>query len=166
MKNPSKLGRRAEGTRHSFNSGSMRFEVTVLMKAKLHRSLKGELKEQDAQLRQNIGFGELVHGTHFSSSALGIFAVLDSEKRRLLNLNPAGRNSLVVVDDTCDVLKIKRNKIFKNNSRFRLDNIVSVHQCPDVKYGIRIHLLPIDDTIKGVTRNLVDAYLSLAACAL
>lgn len=32
----------------------MRFEVTVLVKAKLHRSLKGELKEQDAQLRQNV----------------------------------------------------------------------------------------------------------------
>ncbi|PHT73296.1 hypothetical protein T459_24081 [Capsicum annuum] len=158
MKNPSKLGRRAEGTRHSFNSGSMRFGVTVLVKAKLHRSLKGELKEQDAQLRQNVISSDRPDE--------GQIDVLDSEKRRLLNLNPAARNSLVVVDDTYDVLKIKRNKIFKNNSRFRLDNVVSVHQCPDVKYGIRIHLLPIDDTIKGVTRNLVDAYLSLEACAL
>jgi len=26
---------------------------------------------------------------------------------------------------------------------------VSVHQCPDVKYGKRIHVLPIDDTIEG-----------------
>ncbi|KAF3685424.1 hypothetical protein FXO37_00635 [Capsicum annuum] len=81
-------------------------------------------------------------------------------------MNPAVRNSLVVADDTCDVLKIKRNKVFKNSLRFRLGNVISVHQCPDVKYGNRIHFLPIDDTIEGVTRNLFDAYLSFEACAL
>nr|DAD45798.1 TPA_asm: hypothetical protein HUJ06_004028 [Nelumbo nucifera] len=35
----------------------------------------------------------------------------------------------------------------------------SVHQCPDVKYGKRVHILPVDDTIEGVTGNLFDAYL-------
>ena len=28
--------------------------------------------------------------------------------------------------------------------------------CPDVKYGKRIHVLPIDDTIEGVTGNLFE----------
>ncbi len=32
-------------------------------------------------------------------------------------------------------------------------------QCTDVKYGQRIHVLPIDDTIEGVTGNLFDAFL-------
>jgi hypothetical protein len=32
-------------------------------------------------------------------------------------------------------------------------------QCADVKYGKRVHVLPIDDTIEGVTGNLFDAYL-------
>ncbi len=32
-------------------------------------------------------------------------------------------------------------------------------QCTDVKYGKRIHVLPIDDTIEGITGNLFDAYL-------
>ena len=32
-------------------------------------------------------------------------------------------------------------------------------QCTDVKYGKRIHVLPIDDTIEGVTGNLFDAFL-------
>lgn len=36
---------------------------------------------------------------------------------------------------------------------------MSVHQCPDVKYGKRVHILPIDDTIEGVAGNLFDAYL-------
>lgn len=32
-------------------------------------------------------------------------------------------------------------------------------QCADVKYGKRIHVLPIDDTIEGLTGNLFDAFL-------
>ncbi len=32
-------------------------------------------------------------------------------------------------------------------------------QCTDVKYGKRIHVLPIDDTVEGVTGNLFDAFL-------
>ena len=34
-----------------------------------------------------------------------------------------------------------------------------MHQCPDVKYGKRVHILPVDDTIEGVTGNLFDTYL-------
>ena len=41
----------------------------------------------------------------------------------------------------------------------RLGDVVSVHQCADVKYGKRVHILPVDDTIEGVTGNLFDAYL-------
>ena len=32
-------------------------------------------------------------------------------------------------------------------------------QCTDVKYGKRIHVLPIDDTIEGITGNLFDSFL-------
>jgi hypothetical protein len=41
----------------------------------------------------------------------------------------------------------------------RLGDVVSVHQCQDVKYGKRIHTLPIDDTVEGITGNLFDAFL-------
>lgn len=47
----------------------------------------------------------------------------------------------------------------RSNLRVRLGDVVSVHQCPDVKYGKRVHILPVDDTIEGVTGNLFDAYL-------
>lgn len=47
----------------------------------------------------------------------------------------------------------------RSNLRVRLGDVVSVHQCPDVKYGKRVHILPIDDTIEGVSGNLFDAYL-------
>jgi hypothetical protein len=51
------------------------------------------------------------------------------------------------------------NKVVRANLRVRLGDVVSVHQCADVKYGKRIHVLPFDDSIEGVTGNLFDAYL-------
>ncbi len=47
----------------------------------------------------------------------------------------------------------------RKNLRVRLGDIVSVHQCPDVKYGKRIHVLPFEDTIEGISGNLFDAFL-------
>ena len=44
-------------------------------------------------------------------------------------------------------------------SQVRLGDIVVVTPCPDVKYGKRIHVLPIDDTIEGVTGNLFETFL-------
>ncbi|KAE9612314.1 Cell division cycle protein 48 [Lupinus albus] len=66
---------------------------------------------------------------------------------------------IALADDTCDEPKIRMNKVVRNNLRVRLGDVVSVHQCPDVKYGKRVHILPVDDTIEGVTGNLFDAYL-------
>jgi transitional endoplasmic reticulum ATPase len=66
---------------------------------------------------------------------------------------------IALADDSCDEPKIRMNKVVRSNLRVRLGDVVSVHQCPDVKYGKRVHILPIDDTIEGVTGNLFDAYL-------
>lgn len=35
----------------------------------------------------------------------------------------------------------------------------SIQPCPDVKYGKRIHVLPLDDTVEGITGNLFEVYL-------
>jgi len=66
---------------------------------------------------------------------------------------------IVLVDDTCEEPKIRMNKVVRKNLRVRLGDIVSLHQCTDVKYGKRIHVLPLADTIEGVTGNLFDVYL-------
>ncbi|KAJ6672339.1 AAA-FAMILY ATPASE [Salix viminalis] len=66
---------------------------------------------------------------------------------------------IVLADEQCEEPKIRLNKVVRANLRIRLGDVVSVHQCPDVKYGKRVHILPIDDTIEGVTGNLFDAYL-------
>ena len=65
----------------------------------------------------------------------------------------------MLADDACDEPKIRMSKVIRSNLRVRLGDVVSVHQCQDVKYGKRVHILPVDDTIEGVSGNLFDAYL-------
>mmetsp|Transcript_5471 Transcript_5471/g.9486 ORF Transcript_5471/g.9486 Transcript_5471/m.9486 type:complete len:805 (-) Transcript_5471:496-2910(-) len=66
---------------------------------------------------------------------------------------------IVLADDTCEEPKIRMNKVVRQNLRVRLGDIVSVHQCPEVKYGKRVHVLPMEDTIEGVTGNLFEVFL-------
>lgn len=47
----------------------------------------------------------------------------------------------------------------RKNLKVRLGDLVSVSACGDVPYGKRVHVLPFDDTIEGVTGNLFDVYL-------
>merc|ERR1712054_616097 len=47
----------------------------------------------------------------------------------------------------------------RESLRVRLGDIISVHACGDVPYGKRVHVLPLDDTIEGITGNLFDTYL-------
>ncbi|KAF8007702.1 hypothetical protein BT93_K1640 [Corymbia citriodora subsp. variegata] len=66
---------------------------------------------------------------------------------------------IALADDTCEEPKIRMNEVVRSNLRVRLGDVVYVHQCPDVKYGKRVHILPVDDTIEGLTGNLFDAFL-------
>eukprot|EP00698_Gefionella_okellyi_P013698 TRINITY_DN376_c0_g1_i5.p1 TRINITY_DN376_c0_g1~~TRINITY_DN376_c0_g1_i5.p1 ORF type:complete len:815 (+),score=225.61 TRINITY_DN376_c0_g1_i5:173-2446(+) len=66
---------------------------------------------------------------------------------------------IVLADETCEEGKIRMNKVVRKNLCVRLSDIVSVHSCSDIKYGKRIHVLPIDDTVEGLTGNLFDVFL-------
>merc|ERR1712125_206918 len=66
---------------------------------------------------------------------------------------------IVLADEGLDDQKIRMNKVVRKNLRVRLGDIISVHACGDVPYGKRVHVLPLDDTIEGVTGNLFDVYL-------
>lgn len=66
---------------------------------------------------------------------------------------------IVLSDDTVSDEKIRMNRVVRNNLRVRLSDIVSVQPCPDVKYGKRVHVLPIDDTVEGLT-GYVDENIS------
>lgn len=66
---------------------------------------------------------------------------------------------IVLTDDTCAIERVRMNRVTRNNLRVRLGDVISIHACPDVKYGKRIHVLPIDDTIEGLTGNLFEVFL-------
>ncbi|XP_040891109.1 zgc:136908 isoform X2 [Toxotes jaculatrix] len=51
------------------------------------------------------------------------------------------------------------NRVTRSNLRVRLGDVISIHACPDIKYGKKIHVLPIDDTIEGLTGNLFEVFL-------
>lgn len=66
---------------------------------------------------------------------------------------------IVLTDETCEDANVRMNKVVRKNLRIRLGDVVSVNSCGDVPYGKRVHVLPLDDTIEGVTGNLFDVYL-------
>ncbi|KAK1653076.1 hypothetical protein QYE76_070881 [Lolium multiflorum] len=66
---------------------------------------------------------------------------------------------MVVPDETCEEHKLRISKVARSNLRVRIADVVSVHLCPDAKYGRRVHVLPVDDTVEGITGNLFEAYL-------
>ncbi|XP_017281180.1 zgc:136908 [Kryptolebias marmoratus] len=66
---------------------------------------------------------------------------------------------IVLTDDTCGEGRIRMNRVTRNNLRVRLGDVISIHACPDIKYGKKIHILPIDDTIEGLTGNLFEVFL-------
>jgi len=66
---------------------------------------------------------------------------------------------IVLTDDTCEDSNVRMNKVVRKNLRVRLGDLVTLNSCGDVPYGKRIHVLPLDDTIEGVTGNLFDVYL-------
>merc|ERR1712184_82944 len=66
---------------------------------------------------------------------------------------------IVLSDDTVPAERIRMNRVVRNNLRLRLGDVVSVSSCSDIKYGKRIHVLPIDDTIEGLTGNWFEVYL-------
>merc|ERR1740117_2844979 len=66
---------------------------------------------------------------------------------------------IVLADENLEDSKIRLNKVVRKNLRVRLGDIVSVHACGNVPYGKRIHVLPMADTIEGITGNLFETYL-------
>ena len=66
---------------------------------------------------------------------------------------------IALTENNMEIGSIRMNKVVRKNLRVRLGDLVTVNGCADVPYGSRIHVLPIDDTIEGVSGNLFDVYL-------
>jgi len=89
---------------------------------------------------------------------------------------------IVLADDDLEDGNARINRVVRNNLRVRHGDVISVHPCPDIKYvssskqdeasssveltffpplvqAKRIAVLPIADTVEGLTGNLFDVYL-------
>mmetsp|Transcript_30127 Transcript_30127/g.84148 ORF Transcript_30127/g.84148 Transcript_30127/m.84148 type:complete len:825 (+) Transcript_30127:150-2624(+) len=66
--------------------------------------------------------------------------------------------SIILLDETCPLGRIRMNKVVRRNLRVRLGDVVSVHEV-DLKYGEKIHVLPFEDTIEGLEGDLFDTFL-------
>uniref|UniRef100_A0AC35THN3 Vesicle-fusing ATPase n=1 Tax=Rhabditophanes sp. KR3021 TaxID=114890 RepID=A0AC35THN3_9BILA len=87
---------------------------------------------------------------------LGIFrgdTVLIKGKKRRETL------AVVLLDAECPVEKVRMNRCIRNNLRIRLGDYVTINAIENVVYGERIHVLPIDDTVEGLTGNLFEVFL-------
>lgn len=90
----------------------------------------------------------------FSSSCLSAILIhhTSGKKRRDTVL-------ICLSSDDVEEGRIQVNKVARNNLRVKLGDIVGVHQCLDIKYGKRVHILPFDDSIEGLSGNIFDVYL-------
>lgn len=66
---------------------------------------------------------------------------------------------ICLTSDEVEEGRIQLNKVARNNLRVKLGDLVNVHQCLDIKYGKRIHVLPFDDSVEGLSGNLFEVYL-------
>lgn len=72
-----------------------------------------------------------------------------------------GKETVCVVlgDESCDAQTCRLNKGVRKNCKLRLGDLATLIEAKDVPYAKRIHVLPLDDTIEGVTGNLFEAFL-------
>jgi transitional endoplasmic reticulum ATPase len=66
---------------------------------------------------------------------------------------------IALADTKLEDGKIRMNKCVRRNLRVRLGDVVIVKACSEVPNLTKIHILPIDDTIEGITGDLATTYL-------
>ncbi|GMS81470.1 hypothetical protein PENTCL1PPCAC_3645, partial [Pristionchus entomophagus] len=66
---------------------------------------------------------------------------------------------ICLADESCSNDKIRMNRVVRHNLRVRLGDVVSISAATNVPYGKRVHVLPIDDTVEGLTGNIFEAFL-------
>eukprot|EP01059_Diplonema_ambulator_P021984 TRINITY_DN365_c0_g1_i1.p1 TRINITY_DN365_c0_g1~~TRINITY_DN365_c0_g1_i1.p1 ORF type:complete len:795 (+),score=410.46 TRINITY_DN365_c0_g1_i1:62-2446(+) len=72
-----------------------------------------------------------------------------------------GKNTVCIVlqDETVETGNIRMHKVARKNVKVRLGDMIFLYPCKDIKYGTRIHVLPIDDTVEGLTGDIFDTFL-------
>lgn len=61
---------------------------------------------------------------------------------------------VALVDNDLEDGKIRMNKVIRKNLRVRLGDVVTIKAAADAPNLTRIHVLPMDDTIEGISGDL------------
>ncbi|RMZ13267.1 hypothetical protein D0862_02375 [Hortaea werneckii] len=67
---------------------------------------------------------------------------------------------IVLADDDLEDGAARMNRVVRHNLRVKLGDVVLVNPCPDIKYAKRIAVLPMADTVEGLTGSLFDVFLA------
>ena len=122
------------------------YSTAILDKKKAPHKLQVEDSKQDDN--------SVVEMTQAKMDELKIFkgdAVILKGKKRKETVAIALPNEEPGADDG----HILMNKVVRKNLRVRMGDTISVHACPtDVPNAARIHVLPFDDSIEGLTGNI------------
>ncbi|KAH8611769.1 Cell division protein 48 (CDC48) N terminal domain [Trypanosoma vivax] len=119
----------------------------------LHKKLKkNKLIADDSENEDNTAVA--MHPTRMTE--------LDIFRGDLVKLRGKKRHFTVCValpDEDCDPGAIKVGKVTRRNLRVHLGDVIAVAVARDVPLGLRVHILPIDDTVKNITGDLFDTFL-------
>ena len=63
---------------------------------------------------------------------------------------------IVLANDETEDAKIRMNKVMRKNLRVRLGDVVTITACDDAPYLKQVHILPLDDTMEGISGNLFE----------
>lgn len=66
---------------------------------------------------------------------------------------------IVLSDDNTDNSNIRMNKVIRTNLRVKLGDLITVSPCNNISYGKKVHILPINESLVGVSGNLFEVYL-------
>ena len=105
----------------------------------------------------------LLHGKlHHTAAAVGkkfTYTVISSS-RSPSNTFTSWYHIIALTDETCEMSKVKINKVLRKNLRVRLGDQVRVQPHGlDIPYGKNVRILPMEDTIQGISGNLFETYL-------
>lgn len=62
-------------------------------------------------------------------------------------------------NEGCDDNSIRMNKCVRKNLRVKLGDFVHISQFDDISTAKKVHILPLDDTIEGLTGNIFEIFL-------
>jgi len=67
--------------------------------------------------------------------------------------------SITMTDDSCDENKIRLNDVIRKNIGVKIGDIITVHAFSDLKFGKRIHVVPFEDSILDLKKDLFEDFL-------